>query len=146
MSFLELIGAIFVRSQLIEQIMRELIIAIESYTAPANFERKPFGDLLTELTRLYPEIKENPVPPEWQKHLDQSLYSYLNDAKEVRNDAAHGDYLVHLTIEDLLPDKHAEGINRLTMKTTRESAQIMDKALVEIWNFRAGKLSDQNNV
>jgi hypothetical protein len=140
MSFLELIGAIFVRSQLIEQIMRELILAKEGYVAPADFEKKTFGWLLNKFATLYPEIKENDVPPEWKEHLDMSLYASLKDANEVRNDAAHGEYLVHVTLIDLMPGKDAKGINRLTMKAIRENASIMDKALIDAWNFRIGIL------
>lgn len=138
MSFLELIGAIFVRSQLIEQIMRELIMLQESYVVPTNFDRKTFGGLLSDFVKLYPEIKDNKVPDEWKEHVDLSLHSSLKDANEVRNDAAHGEYLTLVTIRDLMPDKDAEGIDRLTMKSIRKNAEIMDKALIEIWNFRAG--------
>ena len=137
MSFLELIGAIFVRAQLIEQILRELIMKKESYIIPVNFDRKGFGWLLVECAKLYPEIKENKVPPEWQD-VDMSLYSTLNDAKDTRDSAAHGDYLAYVTIKELMPGKHYKGMDRLTVKTTRKSAMVMDNALIELWNFRAG--------
>jgi len=137
MSFLELIGAIFVRSQLIEQIMRQLIMAKEGYNPPIDFNKKSFGWLLNEFLRLYPEIKKNTVPSEWQKHLDLSLYAHLKTAKEVRDDAAHGEYLAHVTIKDLMPGKHGKGIDRLTMKAIRENATIMDESLIKLWNFRA---------
>lgn len=137
MSFLELIGAIFVRSQLIEQIMRELILAKKFYAAPRDFDKKTFGRLLSEFVKLYPDIKNNEAPEEWKERVDFSLYSSLNDAKEIRNDAAHGEYLTHITIKDLMPNSQSDGIDRLTMKATRKNAEIMDEALIKIWNYRA---------
>jgi hypothetical protein len=138
MSFLELIGAIFVRSQLIEQVMRELIMTKKGYSLPDDFDRKTFGWLLNEFSKLYPEVKVNKAPLEWQQHHDMSLYASLKDAKEVRDSAAHGDYLAHITAKDLMPAKDGKGIDRLTTKAARKSAMVMDAALIEVWNFRAG--------
>lgn len=135
LSFLELIGAIFIRSQLIEQIMRELLQQSGTYVAPPKFERKTFGALLADLVKHYPAIKKNPVPEAWQPHHDASLYASLMGAKNVRDSAAHGDYLAHVTIKNLLPGQNA--VDRLTMKAAREGATVMDEALVAIWNFRA---------
>ena len=139
MSFLEAVGAIFVRSQLTEQIMRELILASGSFTEPADFDKKTFGWLLTELAKLYPTIKDNDVPDEWKEHVDLSVYANLEAARDVRNSAAHGEYLAHISIKDLMPGKHADGIDRLTMKTMRKSVIIMDDALIAIWNFGASQ-------
>lgn len=136
MSFLELIGAIFVRSQLIEQIMRQLILAKEGYKIPVDFETKTYGGLLTEFAKLYPELKENKIPPEYQKQIDMSLYSSLKDAKEVRDSAAHGDYLESITIKNLMPGQEDESINRYVLKGVRKSALVMDTTLIELWNFR----------
>lgn len=139
MSFLEAVGAVFVRSQLTEQIMRELILASESFTEPADFDKKTFGWLLIELAKLYPSIKDNDVPDEWKEHVDLSVYANLEGGRDVRNSAAHGEYLAHVSIKDLMPGEYADDIDRRTMKTMRQNVMVMDDALIAIWNFGASQ-------
>lgn len=143
LSFLELIGAIFVRAQLIEQIMRELTLRKDGYEPPDDFERKTYGQLLAIFVSLYPEIKDNNVPPDYKEHIDMSLHASLKNANDVRNSAAHGDYLAHVSTKDLMPAKDGDGVDRLTMKSARKSAMAMDTALIELWNYRAKLLKQK---
>lgn len=132
-SFLELIGAIFVRSQIIEEIMRALIEEKLTETdIPQNFSRLTYGGLLKLLAELYPEIKQSPVGPEWG---DMSLYADLLNAKEVRDDAAHGDYISHLNAAKLMTSDKQGAVDRLTLKAARKSAMAMDDALFKLSDF-----------
>lgn len=63
MSFASLVGCIFIRSQAIEQLMRQLLESSSNYTVPNDFERKTFGQLLIDLARFFPDIK-TPERPE----------------------------------------------------------------------------------
>lgn len=135
MNFLELMGAIFIRSQIIEQLIREMILATEAYQEPKDFDKKTFGQLLKIFEDLYPEIKQ-PKDPKWPT---MTLYEDLRIAKEARDEAAHGDFLVHLSVIDLLTGEKVKekSIDRLTLKAARKSAMAMDDAVFKLWNFRA---------
>ena len=139
-SFLELIGAIFVRSQIIEEIMRALIREKLGHELPANFDRMTFGGLLSKLADVYPEIKISPPPPEYG---DLSLYSDLLNAKNVRDDAAHGDYISHLNAVKLMTSDKQGAVDRLTVKAARKSALAMDDALFKLSEFARNHLKPE---
>lgn len=137
MSLNELVGAIFVRSQVIEQLMRQMLEMNESYTVPADFDRKTFGGLLRDFTRHYPDIK-TPKHPDYP---DMTLYADLVDARDIRNDAAHGDHLANMSVAELMHDygKEAESINRFLHKGIRKSLWAIDYCMMGMIEYCQAK-------
>lgn len=134
MSFNELVGAIFVRSQFIEQLMREMLKMHPSYSVPRNFDEKTFGSLLKDLEPLYPDLKD--IKMDGYTMLGTSMYDDLKDARDIRNEAAHGSYLVGLTIMDLLHNYGSNaGSRRLILKGMRKSLWVMDYCMVDFNNY-----------
>ncbi len=132
MRFLELMGAIFVRSQLIEQVMCQLIQERAPEGLPASFDKWTFGRLLKRFDQLYPEARVGPGGVE-----DLSVWAWLSSALDARNEAAHGDYLTHLAIHDLMKDYGANiSLDRITLRAAQKSLKCLDQAMVEILQFR----------
>lgn len=133
MSLNELVGAIFVRSQVIEQLMRQMLEISESYSVPANFDKKTFGSLLVDFTKHYPDIKV----PKHPGFPDMTLYSDLIDARDIRNDAAHGYHLANMSIAELLHDYggKAEDINRYIHKGIRKSLWAIDYCMISMIEY-----------
>lgn len=137
MSLNELVGAIFVRSQVIEQLMRQMLEMSESYTVPENFARKTFGSLLIDFARCYPDIK-TPKHPDYP---DMTLYADLTDARDIRNDAAHGDHLANMSVAELMHDygEKAESINRYLHKGIRKSLWAIDYCMMGMIEYCQAK-------
>ena len=133
MSLNELVGAIFVRSQVIEQLMRQMLEMNKSYTLPADFDRKTFGSLLIDFAICYPDIKI----PKHPDYPDTTLYADLVDARDIRNDAAHGDYLANMSIAELMHDygEEAENINRYLHKGIRKSLWAIDYCMMGMLEY-----------
>lgn len=130
MSFNELVGAIFVRSQFIEQLMRDMLRMHPNYSEPNNFNEKTFGSLLNDLKPLYPDLQDTKVGN--YTMLGTSMYDDLKDARDIRNEAAHGDYLVGLTIMDLLHNYGSKANKRhFILKSMRKSLWVMDYCMVD---------------
>lgn len=130
MSFNELMGAIFVRSQFIEQLMREMLKKHQGYRVPQNFEEKTFGSLLYDLKPLYPDLQD--IKEGDYMMLGTSMYSDLIDARDIRNEAAHGSFLVGLTIMDLLHNYGSKANKRrFVLRGMRKSLWVMDYCMVD---------------
>lgn len=129
MSFNEMIGAIFMRSQIIEQLMREMIQLKTDHLIPNNFEKLTYGRLLTIFKDLYPDIC---IP--YDSRLPQyHLLGDLNDAKEARDDAAHGHFLTGIFIMDLLHDYGSVlSKRRFIMKGLRKDLWVIDDAMRQL--------------
>lgn len=85
MNTLELVGAILARAQLIESIMRRYIADLSGeHPSDAN---GTFGQLKERFKGLYPD--------------ETDLHESLDIANEVRNDAAHTDFLGIWTVLDV---------------------------------------------
>lgn len=137
MSLNELVGAIFVRSQVIEQLMREMLRMDDSYVLPADFDKKTFGSLLVDFAKSYPDIKV----PKHSDYPDMTLYSDLIDARDIRNDAAHGYHLANMTVAELLHDygEKAEDINRYIHKGIRKSLWAIDFCMMGMIEYCQAK-------
>lgn len=132
MSLLELIGAMFIRSQVIEQIMREMLTANQAYNIPSNFDRKTFGGLLKDFAKVYPDIKDS----EHTGWSDQSLYAYLKTAKYIRDEAAHGYFLSSMAYHQLLHDygQNAD-TDRVLHKSLRKSLWMLDEVTIRLIEY-----------
>ncbi len=130
MTFNEIIGAIFTRSQVIEQLMRQAIEKKDDFEVPSDFERKTFGGLLAIFSQLYPEIKISDPPG----YPDLSLYGWLESAKKSRDSAAHGDFLGNFAISQLLHD-YGTDLDRFIHKGMRKSLWGIDEALFRMIAF-----------
>lgn len=137
MSFAELTGCIFIRSQVIEQLMRQLLESHDRYTMPNDFERKTFGALLIDFSKYYPAIKT----PKEPTYPDMTLYSSLENARDIRNDAAHGYYLAGLGVAQML-DSYGTNvdIDRFNLRAIQKSLKAIDMCIFELLEF----ISDNN--
>lgn len=134
MSFNELMGAIFVRSQFIEQLMREMLKKHQGYRIPQNFEEKTFGSLLHDLKPLYPDLQDTKEGDYMM--LGTSMYNDLIDARDIRNEAAHGSFLVGLTIMDLLHNYGSKANKRhFVLRGMRKSLWVMDYCMVDFHRY-----------
>lgn len=132
MSFAELTGCIFIRSQAIEQLMRQLLENHSNYTVPANFERKTFGQLLTDFARQFPDIK---IPKD-TNYPDMTLYSTMKNARDIRNDAAHGYYLAGLAVAQVLDGYGRKAdIDRFNLRSIQKSLMAVDICVFELLEF-----------
>ena len=137
MSFNELMGAIFVRSQFIEQLMREMLKKHQGYRIPQNFDEKTFGSLLHDLKPLYPDLQD--VKEGDYIMLGTSMYDDLVDARDIRNEAAHGSFLVELTIMDLLHNYGSKAnTRRFVLKGMRKSLWMMDYCMIDFHRYCMG--------
>lgn len=136
MSFNELMGAIFVRSQFIEQLMREMLKKHQSYRIPRNFNEKTFGSLLNDLKLLYPDLQD--IKEGDYIMLGTTMYDDLVDARDIRNEAAHGTFLVGLTVMDLLHNYGSKADKRrLVLRGMRKSLWMMDYCMVDFYRYCA---------
>lgn len=132
MSFVELVGCIFIRSQVIEQLMRQLLENHGEYVVPSDFERKTFGTLLIDFAKFYPEVKT----PEHASFPDMTLYSSLENAKDVRNDAAHGYHLAGLGVAQMLDGYGLKAeIDRFNLRTVQKGLKAVDMCIFELFEF-----------
>lgn len=117
------------RSQIIEQLMREMIQLKTNYRIPNNFEKLTYGGLLTIFKDLYPDI-HNPYDPRLPEY---HLLCDLNNGKEARDDAAHGHFLTGIFIMDLLHDYGSTlSKHRLVMKGLRKDLWVIDDAMRQL--------------
>lgn len=135
MTFNELVGAIFIRSQIIEMLMREMLMKHPDFKIPNNFDRKPFGELLKYLEPLY-SLDLNEIKNEGYIMKGTSMYDDLKTACNIRNEAAHGDYLAGISILDLL---HNYGTNaqkeRFIIDGIRKDLWSIDYCMIDFYNF-----------
>jgi hypothetical protein len=132
MSFSELTGSIFIRSQVIEQLMRQLLESHGGYHVPDNFDRKTFGQLLIDFSQTYPDIKT----PENEAYPDMTLYSSLEIARDIRNDAAHGYYLIGLGVAEMLDGYGSKvEIDRYNLRTLQKSLMSIDQCIFELIEY-----------
>lgn len=132
MSFPELTGSIFIRSQVIEQLMRQLLECHDDYELPTNFDRKTFGQLLIDFSKYYPDIKT----PKHSGFPDLNLYSSLENARDIRNDAAHGYYLAGLGIAEMLDGYGSKlEIDRFNLRAVQKSLQAIDMCIFEFIDY-----------
>ena len=133
MDFNEMIESIFIRCQIMEALMRDLISKKGRKIEHDALVRMSFGQLLRTLESRYPEIS---VWTAKSGFGDLSLLSYLESAKDLRDSAAHGDYLVHLTISELLVSYGgAVSADRIAVRSARKSLFSIDDALIKIKKF-----------
>lgn len=124
MSYIELIGSILARAQVIEEAMRMLIVgASDEYGHPREI-KGTFGQVLNRFRRLYPE--------------EHDLIELLELAREARNDAAHTALLVAHFIEGQLPDQDPDSVRSFQRRAMRKTVEGMDWALREILRFLRG--------
>lgn len=132
MSFNEMVGAIFMRSQIIEQLMREMIMRYPNYKIPKDFDKQTYGGLLHIFSDLYPDITKpyDDRLPEYSLHWD------LLAAKEARDNGAHGHFLIGVFILDLLHD-YGKPLdkNRFIMKGLRKDLWVVDEAMAQLMNY-----------
>lgn len=141
MSFVELVGCIFIRSQVIEQLMRQLLESHREYVVPSDFERKTFGALLIDFAKFYPEIKT----PEHANFPDMTLYSSLENARDVRNDAAHGYHLVGLGVAQMLDGYGLKAeIDRFNLRAVQKGLKAVDMCIFELFEFIENNKLDIN--
>ncbi len=139
MSFNEVVGAIFVRSQFIEEMMRRMLILDQNYKPPKNFDEKTFGGLLNDLKKVYPDINDLKTDDKYIMP-GTTMYEDLDSARTIRNEAAHGDYLVGLTVLDLLHNYGSRASrNRFILKGMRKSLWVMDYCMIDFSVYCSGR-------
>jgi hypothetical protein len=132
MSFSELTGSIFIRSQVIEQLMRQLLENHNGYRVANNFSRKTFGQLLIDFSQIYPDIKT----PQTDGYPDMTLHSSFEIARDIRNDAAHGYYLIGLGVAEMLDEYGSKiEIDRYNLRTLQKSLMSIDQCIFEFIEY-----------
>lgn len=121
----ELVGAILVRSQVIEEILREAYAHEKGLDGPrAVNERWTFGKLLNEFRALFPD--------------EEVLLGWLDGAKEARDDAAHSTFLIGIYVSEVLRDyPDQEAVQRFNQKALCKDAEGVEMTLRKMLAFRA---------
>jgi hypothetical protein len=122
MSYMELIGSVLGRAQIIEEVMRMMIVrASDTFVHPRQV-KGTFDYLVVQFKELYPN--------------EGFLIDLLETGRDTRNGAAHDDLLVALFISDLLSDEHSEeDIDRFNRRGMRKTVEGMDWLLKEMLKF-----------
>ncbi|MBI5156981.1 MAG: hypothetical protein HZA58_03080 [Acidimicrobiia bacterium] len=121
MSYVEQIGSILGRAQIIEEVMRMLIVRASDELEHPRQVTGTFGQLLRRFKALYPN--------------EAALAELLDAARDARNNAAHSDLLVALFIKELLLNQDPDDVDRFQRRAMRKTIEGMDWALHEILRF-----------